>query len=88
MYVITVIGFSLWFSYGLLLGQWPLILTNGICLLLSGFILLMKLLPRNQREGLADALDPMSSGMEPAPRMAGNAPSAKGIPPNAPGAFR
>jgi MtN3 and saliva related transmembrane protein len=61
MYVITVIGFSLWFSYGLLLGQWPLILTNGICLLLSGFILLMKLLPRRQRESLANTLDPMSS---------------------------
>ncbi len=61
MYVITVVGFSLWFAYGLLLGQWPLIVTNGICLLLSGFILMMKLLPRRQRERVADTLDPTVS---------------------------
>ncbi|MBX9701931.1 MAG: SemiSWEET transporter [Acetobacteraceae bacterium] len=58
MYAITVVGFALWFAYGLLLGQWPLILTNGACLLLSGFILMMKLLPRPQREAVADSLDP------------------------------
>ena len=58
MYVITVVGFSLWFTYGLLLGEWPLIVTNGICLLLSAFILLMKLLPRGKKEAVADALDP------------------------------
>jgi MtN3 and saliva related transmembrane protein len=58
MYIITVIGFSLWLTYGLLLGQWPLILTNGICLLLSAFILTMKLLPRHQKEKVAEALDP------------------------------
>jgi MtN3 and saliva related transmembrane protein len=58
MYAITVVGFSLWFAYGLLLGEWPLILTNGLCLLLSGFILVMKLLPRHKRNEVADALDP------------------------------
>ncbi|HZF74877.1 MAG TPA: SemiSWEET transporter [Acetobacteraceae bacterium] len=61
MYVITVIGFSLWFVYGLMLGQWPLILTNGICLLLSGFILVMKMLPRRSREAVAVTLDPTTS---------------------------
>lgn len=58
MYAVTVVGFAFWLAYGLLLGQWPLILTNGICLLLSGFILMMKLLPRRKREQVADALDP------------------------------
>ena len=58
MYVVTVIGFALWSVYGVLLGQWPLIVTNTICLLLAGFILVMKLLPRRQKEQLADALDP------------------------------
>ena len=58
MYVVTVTGFSLWLAYGLLLGQWPLILTNGICLALSAFILVMKLLPRHQKEKVAQALDP------------------------------
>lgn len=57
MYGITVVGFSLWLAYGLLLWQWPLILTNGVCLLLSGFILVMKLLPRREREKVAAALD-------------------------------
>ncbi|MBY0330465.1 MAG: SemiSWEET transporter [Acetobacteraceae bacterium] len=59
MYAITVVGFSLWLTYGLLLWQWPLILTNGTCLLLSGFILLMKLLPRQRRDAVAEALDPV-----------------------------
>ncbi|WP_135467161.1 SemiSWEET family sugar transporter [Crenalkalicoccus roseus] len=58
MYTVTVIGFSLWLTYGLLLGQWPLIATNGICLALSAFILAMKLLPRRKREQVAAALDP------------------------------
>lgn len=61
MYFITVLGFALWLAYGLLLGQWPLILTNGICLLLSAFILGMKLLPRRRREAVAEALDPLES---------------------------
>jgi MtN3 and saliva related transmembrane protein len=53
MYVITVLGFSLWLCYGLLLGQWPLILTNGICLLLSAFILTMKLAPPRFRDKIS-----------------------------------
>ncbi len=58
MYVVTVTGFSLWLAYGLMLGQWPLIITNGICLGLSTFILVMKLLPKRQKEQVAEALDP------------------------------
>ncbi len=58
MYAITVTGFSLWLAYGLLLGQWPLIVTNGICLVLSAFILVRKALPRPQKEAVASALDP------------------------------
>ena len=58
MYVVTVAGFSLWLGYGLLLGQWPLIVTNGVCLALSAFILAMKVLPRRQKEEVAETLDP------------------------------
>ena len=68
MYGITVVGFSLWFAYGLLLWQWPLILTNGICLVLSGFILMMKLLPRRKREAVAAAPDPTSEPEAPPAR--------------------
>jgi MtN3 and saliva related transmembrane protein len=58
MYAVTVVGFALWLTYGFLLGQWPLIVTNGICLTLSAFILMMKLLPRRKKDAVAEALDP------------------------------
>ena len=58
MYIVTVIGFALWLTYGWLLGKWPLIVSNGICLALSAFILWMKVLPHHRREAVAAALDP------------------------------
>ena len=45
MYVITVAAFALWAVYGVMLRQWPLVASNVICLGLSGFILMMKVLP-------------------------------------------
>jgi MtN3 and saliva related transmembrane protein len=60
MYMVTVIGFALWLAYGVMKGEWPLILPNALCLLLSAFILLMKMLPQAQKEAVADALDPTS----------------------------
>lgn len=58
MYAITCAGFALWAAYGILLGQWPIIVTNTVCLMLAGFILTMKLLPRPARHKVADTLDP------------------------------
>ena len=58
MYMVTVFGFACWTTYGALLGKAPIIVTNSICLALSSFILLMKLLPRREKEAVADALDP------------------------------
>jgi|GEM_PF-110141 len=60
-YSITVAGFVLWTTYGILLGKWPLIVTNLVCLLLSLFILVMVLLPRHKRDRVADAVDPAVS---------------------------
>ena len=60
MYAITVTAFALWCAYGVLLGQWPLIVSNSICLALSGFILMMKLLPRRAKDKVADAVTPKS----------------------------
>ena len=54
----STISFALWLSYGLVLQQWPLIASNGICLVMSAFILGMKLLPRPAKEVVADRLDP------------------------------
>jgi MtN3 and saliva related transmembrane protein len=60
MYAITVTAFALWCAYGVLLGQWPLIASNSICLLLSGFILMMKLLSPRAKKKVADAVTPKS----------------------------
>jgi MtN3 and saliva related transmembrane protein len=57
MYLLTVSAFAAWTTYGILLGKWPLIAANSICLVLSAFILTMKLLPRAKKEAVAEALD-------------------------------
>ncbi|TQI72306.1 MtN3 and saliva related transmembrane protein [Bosea sp. AK1] len=57
-YSLTVTGSALWTAYGLGLGQWPLIVTNSICFVLSAFILIMTLLPRPKKEAVAETIDP------------------------------
>jgi MtN3 and saliva related transmembrane protein len=43
MYVVTVIGFALWTTYGVMLKSWPLVVSNLVSLGLSGVILVLKL---------------------------------------------
>ena len=43
MYILTVTGFSLWLAYGIVSAAWPIVVTNGTCLVLSSYILVMKL---------------------------------------------
>jgi MtN3 and saliva related transmembrane protein len=43
MYLIMVTGTALWLAYGAALGDWPLIGANSVCLVLTGFILFLKL---------------------------------------------
>src|ERR1700738_576224 len=62
MYSLTVAGFALWLAYGVMLGQWPLIATNGICLALAAFILVMKILPALGKRAVADPLHPATHG--------------------------
>ena len=62
MYLVTVAGFTLWTAYGAMLTAWPLIASNGICLVLSAFILTMKLLPQREKEKVADAVSVKGSG--------------------------
>ncbi len=33
MYAITVLGFGLWLTFGIMKKEWPIIITNGVCLL-------------------------------------------------------
>ncbi|WP_340645208.1 SemiSWEET transporter [Phenylobacterium sp.] len=42
MYVVTVTGFMLWITYGVLIESWPVAASNTVCLVLSGAILGLK----------------------------------------------
>jgi MtN3 and saliva related transmembrane protein len=43
MFCVLVTGLALWLTYGILLGQWPIMIANGITLCLAGTILFFKL---------------------------------------------
>lgn len=42
MYMVTVTGFALWTAYGALLGSWPVIVANAVCLVLTAIILSLR----------------------------------------------
>lgn len=67
MYALTVTGFALWIGYGVLLGQWPLIVPNTICLAAAAFILAMKLLPAPTKHAVADVIEEKVAGKPTAP---------------------
>ncbi len=58
MYLLTVFGFSCWTTFGILKGEWALIIPNAICLVFAAFILLMISLPDRKTAAVAEALDP------------------------------
>jgi MtN3 and saliva related transmembrane protein len=41
-YAVTVTGFVLWTIYGVLLGSWPVAVSNTVCLVMSGAVLALK----------------------------------------------
>ena len=43
MYVLFCAGVGLWLVYGLLIGAWPVVVSNFVTLVLSGAVLVMKL---------------------------------------------
>lgn len=51
MYVVTVTGFALWLSYGLVIKRWPIAISNAVCLAMSGAILVLKLRLDRKRAG-------------------------------------
>lgn len=51
MYLIFIAGIALWFLYGLSLGSLPIILANGLTLVLSSSVLLMKWHFERRRRG-------------------------------------
>ena len=42
MYTIFTLGVALWLAYGLLIGAWPVIVSNSITLVLALFILTIR----------------------------------------------
>lgn len=42
MWLLTVTGFALWTTYGVLLHSWPVTVSNIVCLVLSGVVLGLK----------------------------------------------
>ena len=64
MYAITVLGFAFWLTFGFMKDEWPIIITNGVCLGLSAFILVMTVLPREKKNAVADVLDPADPSSE------------------------
>lgn len=42
MYLMFVIGVGFWLTYGLLLGNWVIVIANAITLILSGVVLVIK----------------------------------------------
>src|ERR1700685_1444557 len=62
MYLLTVTGFGAWAAYGSALRQWPIVASNAICLILSAFILAMKLLPQAEKDEVADDIESVIPG--------------------------
>lgn len=43
MYAVTIFGFICWTTYGALSGSWPVTASNGVCLVLTAAILILRL---------------------------------------------
>ncbi len=44
MYSLFTLGVALWFAYGICLGAWPIIVANGVTLVLAGVVLILKVM--------------------------------------------
>jgi MtN3 and saliva related transmembrane protein len=54
MYGAFTAGVALWLAYGLLLGQWPIIVANAVTLALASVILVLKLTIERARRHARD----------------------------------
>ncbi|GAA0644657.1 hypothetical protein GCM10009424_20480 [Sphingomonas ursincola] len=60
MFALTSLAFLAWTTFGLLKGEWALIIPNAICLCFALFILGMIALPKRKTGEVAERLDPTS----------------------------
>ncbi len=58
MYGLTCLSFACWSTFGILKGEWTMIVPNLLCLALSLFLFAMILLPPDKAEKVAEAIDP------------------------------
>ena len=59
MFVLTALAFAAWTTFGVLKGEWTLVIPNAICLCFALFILAMIALPQRKTEEIAEAIDPL-----------------------------
>lgn len=60
MFALTTLAFTAWTTFGVLKGEWTLIIPNAICLIFAVFILAMIALPQRKTAEVAETLDPNS----------------------------
>lgn len=60
MFALTCLAFAAWTTFGVLKGEWTLVVPNAICLVFALFILGMIALPERKTEEVAETLDPES----------------------------
>lgn len=58
MFALTCLAFAAWTTFGVLKGEWALIIPNTICLGFALFILGMIALPERKTEEVAETIDP------------------------------
>lgn len=58
MFALTCLSFASWTTFGVLQGEWTLIIPNAICLAFALFIFAMIALPARKTAEVAEALDP------------------------------
>ena len=58
MYSLFTVGVALWLAYGVMLGNWPIIIANAITLLLAGFVLVIKVMHKWSVESSATISNP------------------------------
>lgn len=58
MYGLTCLSFACWSTFGILKGEWTMIVPNLLCLALALFIFWMILLPPDKTEKVAETIDP------------------------------
>jgi MtN3 and saliva related transmembrane protein len=61
MWIMTTSAFAVWVGYGVLLDEWPLIITNAVCCALAGTILVLKFRDRKQSAAGSRAIVPARS---------------------------